>query len=296
MRITCPSCDTSYNLPDGAIGPNGRSVKCKRCATVWVAKPVAEFAPEPEPEFEAPLRGTIDADIPRDDDAPVSAAAAPREEADPFTAAAHAAFLEEHHDEAPHADGKVIDSAPRGFARKLAAEKAAVERAAAKRRRLKAPALGIGRLVEYARPAFDPMAILFAFALVIGGIFQRERIVAAVPDLASLYRLAGFEVNLRGLTFVDVATHRETENGQPVLVVEGQISNVTSRPRPVPAVRLALKGENEGEIYAWAMEPKARELAGGETVRFRTRLASPPPARDIELRFIDRRSNQAGTQ
>lgn len=296
MRITCPSCDTSYNLPDGAIGPNGRSVKCKRCATVWVAKPVVEFAPEPEPEFDAPLRGTLDAGVQADTPTPSPAAAAPKEEPDPFTAAAHAAFLDEHHDDEPHVDAKVIDSAPRGFARKLAAEKAAVERAASKRRKLGFKTHRLTRVVDLIRPAFGPATMLAALILLAGAVFQRERIVAAVPDLASLYRLAGFEVNLRGLTFVDVATHRETENGQPVLVVEGQISNVTSHSRPVPAVRLALKGENEGEIYAWAMEPKARELAGGETVRFRTRLASPPPARDIELRFIDRRSNQAGTQ
>lgn len=310
MRITCPSCETSYNLPDGAIGPNGRSVKCKRCATVWVAKPVLDipFADEPAarpgPVADTPLRGTIPPgpeaeEPPRAESGARPRAAAPAEEPDPFVAAAKAAFLDEPHEPAaarPDADGVVIDSAPHGFARKLAAEKASVERAAAKRRRLGLKPQRVTRLVDLIRPAFGPAALVLAIAMLAGAVIARDRVVAAVPDLAGLYRLAGLPVNLRGLEFVDVTTHRETENGQPVLVVEGQISNVSGRQRPVPAVRLALKGENEGEIYAWAMEPKARELAAGETVRFRTRLASPPPARDIELRFIDRRATQAGMQ
>lgn len=45
MDITCPSCGTSFSVPDGAIGPKGRKLKCSQCAHVWRQMPDA--APEP---------------------------------------------------------------------------------------------------------------------------------------------------------------------------------------------------------------------------------------------------------
>src|SRR4029079_15160885 len=37
MLIACPNCQTSYQLADVAIGPNGRSVRCSRCQNQWRA-------------------------------------------------------------------------------------------------------------------------------------------------------------------------------------------------------------------------------------------------------------------
>lgn len=35
MILTCPSCSASYNVPNEAIGPDGRQVRCKKCKHEW---------------------------------------------------------------------------------------------------------------------------------------------------------------------------------------------------------------------------------------------------------------------
>jgi predicted Zn finger-like uncharacterized protein len=74
MILACSECSARYLLPDSAIGPEGREVRCVRCGNVWLAEgraidllsPLpslppgrriafpAAMAPEPEPSWEPP--------------------------------------------------------------------------------------------------------------------------------------------------------------------------------------------------------------------------------------------------
>lgn len=55
MIITCPSCSTRYKLDPAQFGPDGRRVRCTKCAHVWTEMPAddlpraipAEAAPDP---------------------------------------------------------------------------------------------------------------------------------------------------------------------------------------------------------------------------------------------------------
>ena len=48
MRIACPTCDATYEVPDALIGA-GRRLRCAKCAHEWLVEPASPALLEPEP-------------------------------------------------------------------------------------------------------------------------------------------------------------------------------------------------------------------------------------------------------
>jgi hypothetical protein len=123
----------------------------------------------------------------------------------------------------------------------------------------------------------------------------RTDIVRHAPQTAKLFEAVGLPVNLRGLVFEDVRLSEETQDGVPVLVIDGAIANIVGRTVEVPRLRLALRSGAGVEVYAWTALPSKPSLNPGEKLPFRSRLASPPAdAKDVVVRFFHRRDLVAG--
>ncbi len=147
------------------------------------------------------------------------------------------------------------------------------------------------------RPAVNLNTVCVAMAaMVLALVIWRAEIVRLLPQTATFYRLAGLEVNLRGLAFRDVKMSSETVDGKPVLVIEGIIVVQTRKPVELPRLRFSVRDAHGTEIYAWNAVLEQAALKPGENAWFRSRLASPPPeGRSIDVRFFNRQDLAAGS-
>lgn len=317
MRATCPNCDTVYLVSDDQIGEVGRRVRCARCGENWrvfAALSQDDLFNEDKTPLENASRRLAGSDLVARQDFDIAGlTVADAEEQMEQEAKATDSLIEPFDPTSPAsqlstATAKVTASASFSLGTD-GAEKGVISKSVDVESVARKPKL---RAVKSRRRLFDKPLTLFwvtasriqpftgiavflaAVALPVVAVIARASVVDAVPNLAGFYQAIGLEVNLRGLKFSQITTLRELENGQQVLVIEGVITNVSNRQRPVPTVRLSLRGDDAQEMYAWSVDPKAQWLAPDANVRFRTRLAAPPEeAREVQLRFIERRSRQA---
>jgi predicted Zn finger-like uncharacterized protein len=317
MQIVCPNCATSYRVEPTSLGAAGRSVRCVRCRNVWFARdpaPLSAIAQAHRADIAALTGAPSDPTSPEaadtfeiatTDDVPAPAMTLDGEPTagtllePPFSemASTGSAGDDRWSDALPQAREALSISdapalAPMDAAAVLPADatlKEDIETVAA--RRYAAERRGRWNL------PFLPLAILALIALDAALIAWRADVVRVAPQTASLYAAIGLPVNLRGLIFTDVTTSTESHDGVRVLVVEGNIASASTRVVEVPRLRFSVRNRSGQEVYAWTALPTRSVLAPGETLAFRSRLASPPPdARDVLVRFFNRRDLVAGLQ
>ena len=156
-----------------------------------------------------------------------------------------------------------------------------IESFAARRERLQARRRNRQRTSRWAA------LFLVLFAGNVALIGARQEVVRYLPQTASLFSAIGLPVNLRQLNFENVRIASESEDGKPVLVVDGTIVSASAKPVEVPRLRFAARNPAGQEIYSWTMQPERKVLLPGETMSFRSRLVSPPKdVRDVMVRFF----------
>lgn len=256
MLIVCPSCASQYELDAAKLGPEGRKVRCASCKTAWHVAPVAVFPDAPsEEETKALLAEEMEraAAI----DAEITALAAETSEKAGAEAEIAAA------DSQPSARRGKRGSARRGSAR-ASTTKGLRERAV----------------------ALPAAAAVAGLALLGFAAWQRNAVVRAAPQLASVFETVGLPVNVRGLSLGAIESGLIEDGSNRFLVVEGDVTNVTKSKARVPLIEVAVKDAAGATLYSWTTEPPRASLEPAELIRFRARLASPPESgRSVQVRF-----------
>jgi predicted Zn finger-like uncharacterized protein len=286
MHIVCPHCTTSYALDPATLGAAGRTVRCSRCKEVWLARP--EDAVEM-----APARAMASADQTSGEaDAAAEWEAMAQEEDSQETPVVDSPSISA---DWPDGDGSPpdADSDWASMAQDDAEDGGGGRRGSWFGRFLKPPAL----LRASGKPLVGLPTVCAALgALVLALVIWRVDVVRLLPQTATFYKMAGLEVNLRGLMFRDVKVTTETVEGKPVLVIEGVITGEARKPVELPRLRFSVRDSQGAEIYAWNAVLEQTVLKPGEYTRFKSRLASPPPeGRNIDIRFFNKRDLARGS-
>lgn len=297
MIISCPNCHTRYQLAEHAIGSAGRKVSCAQCQESWHAIPEADAPPPTKPVL------VPDPD-PQDPDKLFSAEEEAELDAD-FEEAAGNGVGEDDNDEddtpaKPEIESYSIadiknagaetsnESDPASLADKIDAGLKGKRLQAMKRRHLAlAKKLPLGRVRSGMR-----LVLLILFALLVGsGIIFRTEIVRVVPDMAGVYAGIGLSVNVIGLDFENVETLRTMQNGVDVMLVSGQVRNITGQEMPVPAILVSILDGAGASLYSWSVTPLSPFIAPYGKQEFEARLnAAPQNAANVKLTFAEVRA------
>lgn len=257
MQIQCPACATRYFVPDSAIGPDGRRVRCAKCRHNWFQEG-ASVAGEPGADEQPPLPD------------PAVPSAVPSEAAVPERVPP---TPPQSTDAAPDPD---LPPAPPTLERIRPAEPQLPDASPFDAGPPFRPRRNWLKVWTWAAGIFALFAAGIIFALSYWGLpdwvpVTRPDFAVAQPDLQ--------------LDFpIDQQEKREMPGGQEYFAVNGTITNVGSTARRVPSILVILRDARERKVFEREIVPEKATLAPGESVNVtRAVLDVPRSARFAEI-------------
>ncbi len=237
MIIQCPACATRYEVPDTAIGSEGRKVRCAKCRHNWYA-----VAIDDDPEAGAQARDTE---------------ALPEATYEPAAAAGQASVNRQtgsaEYDDIDAGSGAEPSSPIEGDP---VAEPAPVR---ARRRGL------------WAWSAIILAIMLAAAALAVTFWGLPEWVPGRSPTFATAAPdelVLDFPREQQGW--------RQLANGTEIFGASGTITNSGDTTRPVPPILIVLRDSRERIVYSWEVAPPRRSLAPGGSVAVNEAVTDAP--------------------
>jgi predicted Zn finger-like uncharacterized protein len=263
MIIACPACATRYVVPDSAIGPEGRTVRCAKCRHSWFQEgPVLQTAGEPQPQA-APQPVAPP---------PPPPPAAPVEERPRFVPPTPepARTPEPVVGEGPVAEAPPLPQEPlppppvQPTYAPVAADAASQFEAAPPFRRRR----NTLKLWTWAAAVF---ALLAAGTIVAVSYFG---LPDWVPVARPIFALAQPELQLDFPP--DQQERRQLPNGTEFFGASGTITNIGSHAQRVPTILIVLRDARDRIVYSWEVKPPKRSLAPGESVMVNEAVTDVP--------------------
>lgn len=259
MIITCPHCQTKYQVTYDAVGSAGRKVQCAHCSRAWQQAPVPAAPPSPAERedndrlFDSMAEDALDEVLLSEEKQVQAERGLPERRRDRLRPD------EAGSDPAPApADPVELRRRQQAFSRR---QSELVSR------------LPLARLRRTARI----VGVVILLAMAMTAYFGRVQLVERYPALAGLYEAVGLGVNVVGLQFSSLQSLKTTSGGQESLAVSAQIVGLAGRPVRVPPVIISLLDAHGATVYEWSVDSRVPDLMAGERATFETRLTTPPP-------------------
>ncbi|MBL6599296.1 MAG: zinc-ribbon domain-containing protein [Alphaproteobacteria bacterium] len=262
MRITCPECESGFDVPDNAIPEKGRKLKCSQCQHKWHQKPIVD---EPAPKAKKPA--------PKQE--PVLAEEAPPPPEQDAGDDAEIDFGDGSDEAASDGDENVDFSMFGGGELDPDAEDDFDAPPIPRRRPLGAEAKPSRR----GRYAAIAAAVVFLLIIPGGLVGARAPLVSAVPAISPLFDAIGLHVPVPGedLIIQNVGAWRKTEGGVERMLIQGEIRNDTDRMQSVPVLRAVIEDAAGAELQSAPYTPEAALLVPGDVLSFAYEIPNPGP-------------------